>query len=90
MVPIQLIESLVSVLIVFALVITAHLNRVPSGRLLPLFFLSYGSYRFVADFYRTVSVRPRIGRWSEAQVVSIVVVVLSAATLALANFVQIF
>lgn len=53
----------------------------PRGAGLPTFLLSYSVLRFFVDFFRRSSVRPRIGAFSEAQVVSLVVAAISIVIL---------
>ena len=53
----------------------------PAANALPFFLLGYSALRFVLDFWRPSSARPRIGVWSEAQVVCVGAGVLSAAWL---------
>jgi prolipoprotein diacylglyceryltransferase len=42
----------------------------PTGKILPMYLAGYCAFRFIADFWRRSSVRPRIAGLSEAQVVS--------------------
>lgn len=73
--PVQLIES-VAHLTLFVLLYTRTMwLGKPDGLTLPWYFLVYGSLRFFLDFIRRASVRPRYGRFSEAQVVSVILVV---------------
>lgn len=73
--PVQLVESAAH-LSLFALLI-AYLEHVghPDGLLMPIYFAAYGMVRFGLDFMRRSSARPRWGPFSEAQVVSLFVVV---------------
>jgi phosphatidylglycerol:prolipoprotein diacylglycerol transferase len=70
--PIQLVECMVH-LTLFAW-LWRRLESVghPDGRTLPLYFLCYAGARFVLDFARRSSARPRVGALSEAQLVSMV------------------
>ena len=49
-----------------------------AGTALPFFLLGYSVLRFVHDFWRPTSARPKIGVWSEAQVVCVGAGMLSA------------
>jgi phosphatidylglycerol---prolipoprotein diacylglyceryl transferase len=66
-VPIQLFESLLNVLL-FGL-LGARMIAVggPDGQALPLYLIGYSAYRFFAEFYRGHRHRPLRGRLSEAQ-----------------------
>ena len=50
----------------------------PAASAFPFFLLGYSALRFVLDFWRPTSARPRIGVWSEAQVECVDAAVLSA------------
>ncbi|WP_245676865.1 prolipoprotein diacylglyceryl transferase family protein [Oligoflexus tunisiensis] len=78
-IPIQLIES------AFHLSVFAYLYFVATperGKFLPLYFILYGSFRFIIDFWRRSSARPRRGPFSEAQLVALVIGILSAFSMA--------
>jgi prolipoprotein diacylglyceryltransferase len=77
-VPIQLFEAAFSAS-AFA-VLVAWRTHVPSaqGRVLLAFMVAYGIWRFVSDFWRGTSVRPRWAGLSEAQWVSTAVAAVSA------------
>ena len=68
--PIQLVESFVNFSLFFLLFLRLYITRELSGDTLPFYFISYGIYRFVSDLFRKVSIRPRRGPFSEAQIVS--------------------
>lgn len=75
-VPMQLFEAAFNVAMFAALVTWA-----PRGRALVLYLLGYGVWRFVSDFWRRASARPRRAGLSEAQWVSLAVVYASAGIL---------
>ena len=80
--PMQLVEAAAQATL-FA-VLTNLVWHVPStaGSIFWLYLSLYTIVRFVLDFYRTTSARPRYGRFSEAQLVCIAVQVVSLAVLA--------
>lgn len=75
-VPMQLFEAAFNAVAFVALVAWA-----PRGRVLVLYLLAYGVWRFVSDFWRRASARPRRAGLSEAQWVSVGVVYGSAGVL---------
>lgn len=76
--PVQLLESLAALLIFVALFAWLMKRPTPPGTVLPLFLFGYSLFRFVLDFWRPMSARPRIGAWSEAQVVCVATSVVCA------------
>ena len=80
--PIQLVEAAAQATL-FATLATL-VWRVPSaaGSIFWLYLSLYSIIRFVLDFYRTTSARPRYGSFSEAQLACIVVQVVGLAALA--------
>jgi len=79
--PVQLLESVGALLLFSALFAWLMQQSTPPGSALPFFLLGYSALRFVLDFWRPTSARPRIGVWSEAQVVCVGAGVLSAVWL---------
>lgn len=74
-IPMQIFESAVNAVLFVALLAWKLLDpAVSSGKVLPVYFLVYCCWRFVSDFWRDVSVRPRRAGLSEAQWLSVVVV----------------
>jgi len=71
--PIQLLDS-VTQLTLFLLLQLPALDAAFAGRRLLLYLVGYAAFRMVSDCWRKVSARPRIGPFSEAQVVSGLVV----------------
>lgn len=69
--PTQLIEAFYNGVIFCIFCGWVILDRPGTSRVLLFLYLSgYGAFRFCLDFFRVSSSRPRIGRFSEAQVVS--------------------
>lgn len=73
--PIQLVDSAVNFALVAGLLALLVSLGEPSGLSLPLYLLAYSAFRLGADFVRTSSARPRYGRFSEAQLVAALVIV---------------
>ncbi len=80
-IPTQLIESAGLALIGLGIFAALWNQVIPSGTAMPLFLFGYSVLRFTLDFFRRSSVRPRIGPFSEAQVFSIGVSLVSIAAL---------
>jgi phosphatidylglycerol:prolipoprotein diacylglycerol transferase len=81
--PVQLLES-AGQFAIAALAFFFFWNQpAPRGMVLPLWLLCYCALRFTLDFVRRSSTRPRIGAFSEAQVYSIGVALISAVVLTL-------
>jgi phosphatidylglycerol:prolipoprotein diacylglycerol transferase len=79
--PTQLVEA-AGLFVIGAGIFTAEwYAQLPRGAALPTFLLSYSVLRFLVDFFRRSSVRPRIGAFSEAQVVSLVVAAIAVVIL---------
>src|SRR5271166_5466743 len=80
--PIQLVEAAAQATLFVTLATLVW--RVPSaaGSIFWLYLSLYSIVRFVLDFYRTTSARPRYGSFSEAQLACIVVQVVGLAALA--------
>ena len=76
--PIQLVESLVNVVLFGALLFRVVESGV-DGLTLPLYLLLYAGYRFVSDFGREASARPNWGPLSEAQWVSLGIILVVAS-----------
>lgn len=70
--PIQLIESVIHLTLFFLLWHRLEILGHPDGRTLLFYFLWYAGARFVLDFARRSSARPRVGPFSEAQLISLV------------------
>jgi phosphatidylglycerol:prolipoprotein diacylglycerol transferase len=66
--PMQLFEAAFNAVAFVALVVWA-----PRGLVLPLYLAGYGVWRFVSDFWRVSSARPRRAGLSEAQWASLLV-----------------
>lgn len=79
--PIQLVESLFSFALFAGLAVRLWVTRDFSGMTLLLFIWIYAAYRFVADFFRVSSMRPRYvnGKFSEAQVFSLFLMIACSA-----------
>ena len=79
--PIQLVESLFSFALFAGLAVRLWVTRDFSGLTLLLFIWIYSTYRFISDFFRVSSVRPRYwnGRFSEAQVASLILFIVCSA-----------
>ena len=79
--PIQLIESAAQAALFAALVIVVW--QIPSAAwaIFWIYLSLYAIVRFVLDFYRTTSARPRYGRFSEAQLACIAVQAISLTVL---------
>jgi prolipoprotein diacylglyceryltransferase len=81
-IPMQLFESAFNLVLFIALLVWGLLAPEQSdGNVLPVYFLAYGCWRFTSDFWREVSARPRRAGLSEAQWVSVIVVMVSTSTL---------
>jgi phosphatidylglycerol---prolipoprotein diacylglyceryl transferase len=81
-IPIQLFESAFNLVLFVALLGWGLLAPEQSdGKILPVYFLAYGCWRFVSDFWREASARPRRAGFSEAQWVSVMVVIGSISAL---------
>jgi phosphatidylglycerol:prolipoprotein diacylglycerol transferase len=80
--PIQLVEAAIQAILFAALAVMAW--RVPAAldSVFLLYLLLYAASRFMLDFFRTTSARPRHGRFSEAQLVCAVAATLCLAVLA--------
>jgi prolipoprotein diacylglyceryltransferase len=79
--PIQLVEALANMALFIALAWRLSATHVFNGHILLLYLIGYGTYRFISDFFRRSSSRPRIGAFSEAQCVAAAVVSISIALL---------
>lgn len=79
--PVQLVESFGNVLLFGAIAFWAFNQAEPSGLALLFYLLGYSVLRFVLDFFRRTSARPRIGYFSEAQVFCVAVALASLALL---------
>lgn len=81
--PIQLVEAAAQATLFVTLATLVW--RVPNaaGSIFWLYLSLYSVVRFVLDYYRTTSARPRHGRFSEAQVVCVVVQAVGVAVLLL-------
>lgn len=79
--PVQLAEALGNGVLFVALFSWAFSEKTSSGLVLPEYLLGYSILRFFLDFVRRSSARPRIGRFSEAQVFCVVTSILSFAYL---------
>jgi len=79
--PIQLVESLVGFVLFAGLLVRLWVTRDFSGLTMLWFFWLYSAWRFVGDFFRVSSGRPRYfgGRFSEAQVFSLILLFACAA-----------
>lgn len=81
-IPMQLFESAFNLVLFITLLIWQLLAPEQSdGKILLVYFLAYGCWRFISDFWREVSARPRRAGFSEAQWVSAMVVTGSILTL---------
>lgn len=69
--PIQLVESAVNSCLFWLLFMAIYKLDSVTGYGLPLYLISYCVYRFVSDFFRYSSARPRYGIFSEAQLISV-------------------
>lgn len=65
--PVQLAESAGALALCGLLLAYLHRFSAPPGTVLPLFLLGYSTLRFLLDFWRIESARPRWGPLSEAQ-----------------------
>jgi len=79
--PIQLVESLFSLALFAGLAARLWVTRDFSGLTMLLFVWIYSTYRFISDFFRVSSVRPRYlnGKFSEAQVASLILIFVCSA-----------
>ena len=83
--PIQLVEAAAQG-VLFALLATLVWKRVCAASSAFWLYLSlYASIRFVLDFYRTTSARPRYGRFSEAQLACLAVQAIALGALIYAS-----
>jgi phosphatidylglycerol---prolipoprotein diacylglyceryl transferase len=81
-IPMQLFESAFNLVLFIALLVWGLLApEQANGKVLLVYFLAYGCWRFISDFWRDVSARPRRAGFSEAQWVSVIVVMVSISTL---------
>ncbi len=81
--PTQLIEAVFNGLIFFAFYWWLLIERpTPKGSLLFIYLACYGVLRICLDFLRVSSSRPRIGPFSEAQVVASFITFFSVGVLA--------
>lgn len=81
-IPMQLLESAFNLVLFIILLVWRLLAPEQSdGKVLLVYFLAYGCWRFISDFWREVSARPRRAGFSEAQWVSGIVVIGSISTL---------
>ena len=81
-IPTQLIESAVHIVLFIALYCidqSGVFSR--TGLLLPLYLMLYSIVRFVLDFWRRASVRPRWVCFSEAQCIATLLIVISSTLL---------
>ena len=81
--PIQLFEAAISILLFSALLAWQTQAPATRGYLLPAYLLGYAVWRFSGDFWRAGSVRPRRAGLSEAQWCSAAVAIFCACVLAL-------
>lgn len=79
--PTQLLEAAGLFAIAAVMFVALWFAWLPNGAGLPAFLLAYSVLRFFVDIFRRSSVRPRIGPFSEAQVVSIGVAAISIGIL---------
>ncbi|AKG20706.1 prolipoprotein diacylglyceryl transferase family protein [Calothrix sp. 336/3] len=79
--PIQLVEASFNLTLFVILLVRLLLTEEFTGQTLSLYFLVYCIYRFFADFYRESSIRPKIGKFSEAQCISMVLILVCTLTL---------
>ncbi len=81
-IPMQLFESAFNLVLFIALLVWGLIAPEQScGKILPTYFLVYGCWRFISDFWREVSARPRRAGLSEAQWVSAIVALVSSSIL---------
>lgn len=80
-VPIQLVESAIQFAIFIVLLRWLWTEDLLRGDVLFLYLIIYAPSRFVLDFYRRESARPRWGRFSEAQVLCLLTMLVSAISL---------
>jgi phosphatidylglycerol:prolipoprotein diacylglycerol transferase len=71
--PVQLLESAGQVFIFSALAGSMLSGNLAPTKILPASLASYCVLRFILDFWRTVSTRPRYGIFSEAQILSLAI-----------------
>jgi len=83
--PIQLYEATFHFLCFITLSFYFYIYHV-TGNILFMYLMVYSGFRFCSDFYRTESVRPRIGIFSEAQVFSMVVFMVSVLILIVKHY----
>jgi len=79
--PIQLVESAAQAILFAALVILVWRHPNVAWAIFWIYLSLYAIVRFVLDFYRTTSARPRYGRFSEAQLACVVVQAVSLSVL---------
>lgn len=77
--PVQLVEAAANAALFGLLLWRLAITPVFDGRTLWLYLIGYGVSRFVTDFFRRSSVRPRIGLFSEAQCVAVGMVIVSVS-----------
>jgi prolipoprotein diacylglyceryltransferase len=70
--PLQLVEAFAHLALFLALCLPVT-NAAFPGRLLLLYLIGSAAFRAVSDCWREASARPRVGPFSEAQVVSALV-----------------
>lgn len=81
-IPMQLFESAFNLVVFIALLVWGLIAPEQSdGKVLLVYFLAYGGWRFTSDFWREVSARPRRAGLSEAQWLSVIVVMASSSIL---------
>jgi phosphatidylglycerol:prolipoprotein diacylglycerol transferase len=74
--PIQLYEATFQA-ITFLLLIFVLSQSGSRGHILPIYLISYSIMRYILDFFRTESNRPRINGHSEAQVFSLILIAIN-------------
>ncbi len=79
--PIQLVESAAQAILFAALVILVCRHPNTASAIFWIYLSLYAIVRFVLDFHRTTSARPRYGRFSEAQLACMLVQAVSLTVL---------
>ena len=74
--PIQLYEATLQAITFFLLIVVLSLSGL-RGHILPIYLISYSIMRYFLDFFRKESNRPRINGYSEAQVVSLILMAIN-------------